>query len=75
MIGDDDVETQLARAGDLGDRRDAAVDGDQQARALLGQGLDGARRQPVAIAEAVGQVPDDLTAQRPQDLGEQERRP
>ena len=44
--------------GDLLDGGDAAVDGDQQAHAALGQPLDRGGREAVALVEAAGQLPD-----------------
>ena len=37
MVGDDDLEPERARVLDLGDRGDAAVDGEHEVEALLGE--------------------------------------
>ena len=52
VVGDDDLEPELARACDLGRRGDRAVDRDEQSRARRRHPLDGLHRQPVSVGAA-----------------------
>ena len=54
VIGDQDVDAELLRAGDPVHARDAVVDGDDETGLLLARDLDEFRRQSVAVAHAVG---------------------
>ena len=66
VVGDHHLHPGRARGGDLGDRRDRAVDGDQQVGAARGEPLDGGGGEPVAVVDAARQVPVDVGAQRAQ---------
>ena len=57
VIADDHVHAGGPGGGDLVDGGDAAVDGDDQGRAPLGQALHGGRGQAVAVVDAAGQEP------------------
>ena len=57
---------------DLVASTDAAVDRDQEPGALGGERLDRLGRDPVAVAEAVGQPPDDVAAEQAQRLDDEE---
>ena len=74
VVGDDDLDPQLLRQGDLLDSGDPAVDGDQQLRAALGQLLDVGRAQPVAVGQPVGDQPVALGAQLAQRADQDRRR-
>ena len=67
MVGDHDLEAPRAGGGDLVDGGDAAVDGHDEPAAFVRQALDGPERQPVALVEAVRQVPVDVGAELAQD--------
>ena len=54
MVGDDHVHAKRARVLDLLDRADAAVGGDEQARAASMQVFDRRARQAVAVVHAAG---------------------
>ena len=74
MVGDDHVEADLARVGDLGVSADPAVDGDDQADAGRGELVERLGGDAVAVGEAVGQAPDHVGAHvDAQELAEQER--
>src|SRR2546425_936452 len=60
VVGDDDVEPARPRLGDLLDRRHAAVDGQDQPTALVGETREGLALEAVALLEAARQVPLDL---------------
>ena len=66
MIGDDDLEPELAGAPNFLDRRDAAVDGDDEATAVLGQALERLPADAVALVEAARQMPVRICPQLPQ---------
>src|SRR5690606_4330366 len=55
VVGDDDVDAARPERRDLGQVRDAAVDGDQQVGAR-GELVDAPRVYPVAVGEAVRDV-------------------
>ena len=57
VVGDDDVEPARARLGDLLDRGDAAVDGQDEPAALVGEPREGLALEAVALLEAARQVP------------------
>ena len=59
VVGDDDLEPERARVLDLGDGGDAAVDGQDEVEALLGEPRQRAGVQAVALLEARRQVPRD----------------
>ena len=56
MIGDDQLQAELARQGGLLDAGDAAIDRDQQVRLAVAPGADGVGVQPVALLDAVRHV-------------------
>ena len=66
MVGHDHVHARRPRRRDLVDRRDRAVDGDQQPGAARREPLDGRGRQAVAVVDPARQVPVDVGADRPQ---------
>ena len=66
VVGDDHVEPARLRRGDLLDGRDPAVDGEQEAAALVGQPRDRDVRDAVALLEPARQVPFDVRAELPQ---------
>ena len=68
VVRDDDVETEPAGLGDLGDRGDAAVDREHELDAVLGKPGDRLRGKAVALLEPRRQMPDGLGA----ELAEQE---
>ena len=74
VVADHHVEPRRPRRGHGLDGRDATVDRDQQAHAPLGQPLDGAGGQPVALVEAAGQLPDGIRAEGAQRSQEDRRR-
>ena len=67
VVGDDDVEPELLRAGDLGDRGDPAVDGDDECAPVAGQPVERLARDAVALLEPAREVPGDVRAELPQD--------
>jgi alkanesulfonate monooxygenase SsuD/methylene tetrahydromethanopterin reductase-like flavin-dependent oxidoreductase (luciferase family) len=52
VVGDDDLEAERLRALDLLDRGDAAVDGQHELDALVGEPLERVPVQAVALVEA-----------------------
>ena len=54
VVGDQHLPTARLGRGDAGMAGDAVVDGDQQVRLQRGQVLDQARRQAVAVDDAIG---------------------
>ena len=66
VVGDDHLEAARLRRGDLLDGRDPAVDGEQEAAALVGQPRDRDVRDAVALLEPARQVPFDVGAELPQ---------
>ena len=66
VVGDHDVHPGRARGGDLLDRGDRAVDGDQQVGAARGKALDRGEGEPVAVVDPARQVPVDVRAERAQ---------
>ena len=66
VVGDDDVHPRRARRGDLVDRGDPAVHGDEQPRAAGGEALDRRGGQAVAVLRAAREEPADVGAQLPQ---------
>ena len=63
VVGDDDLEPERARVLDLRDRGDAAVDGDDEVEAFLGEPRERVGVQAVALLEARRQVPRDVGVQ------------
>ena len=63
VIADDDFEPALTGQPDLAVRRTAAVDGDDEAGALLRKSPHAAVVQAVAVADAVRDVEDGLVAE------------
>ena len=74
MIGDDDVHAQRLGLGDLCARIDAAVHRDEQLDPGGAEFLDGRRRHPIALTEAVGETPAHVGAEIAQHADQQERR-
>ena len=74
VVGDHEVEAQRARPRRGLDRRDAAVDRQQEAAPGLVQALDRLRGEPVPLVEAAGQEGLDVRAARRQHLAGQGRR-
>jgi hypothetical protein len=70
MVADNHVQPGRAGRGHLLDRGDAAVDGHQQADAAAGKALDRGGREPVAVVEAAGQLPDGIGAEGAQRADE-----
>ena len=73
MVGDDHVQPQRLRAGDLLDGGDPAVDREHELAALVGEPLDRLPRDAVALVEAAREVPVDVRAELAQ-TGDRERR-
>ena len=67
MVRDDDLEPARARLGDLLDRGHAAVDGEDEPAALVGEPRERLALDAVALLEAARQVPDDVRAELAQD--------
>ena len=67
VVGDDDVEPQLFRAGHLGDRGDPAVHGDDEGAPVAGQSVERLAGDAVALLEPAREVPGDVCAELPQD--------
>ena len=57
VVGDDDVDAARLRGGDLRNRSDAAVGGDQQAGATSRELVDRRQGEPVAILHPAGDEP------------------
>src|SRR2546425_6567666 len=57
MVGDDDLQTESLRGLDLGDGRDAAVDGEDEVEPVLGEPREGLAVQSVALLESRREVP------------------
>ena len=66
VVGDHHVEPHSASGRDLLDRRDAAVDRDQQLDTAPAQPLHGRPGEAVALVEAARQLPDGVGAERAQ---------
>ena len=63
VVGDDQVDAELARPPRRFDAADAAVDGNDQRDAVGVQPLDGRRLQAVAVAQPLGNEMDDVAAE------------
>ena len=63
VVGDDHLEAERLRLGDLLDGGDAAVDGEHEPAAVVGEPLERLPRDAVALLEAARQVPLDLRAE------------
>ncbi len=70
MVGDDHVDAEPQRLLHLGDGGDAAVDGENELHALLGEARDRRARDAVPLLEPTREVPDDVGA----ELAEGQRR-
>ncbi len=57
VVRDDRLEAELASKGDLAGTADPAVGGEQHPGAPGGEAADGVGGEPVAVGDAVGQVP------------------
>ena len=66
VVGDDDLQPEAPGGGDLLDGGDAAVDGEHEPVAVLGELLEGLAREPVALLETARQMPADVGAELPQ---------
>ena len=62
MVDHDDVEAEPPRLGQRLDAGGAAIDGDEQRRAALGERADRLDVRPVALEDAVGDVDDRIEA-------------
>ena len=67
VVGDDDLEPERPRVLDLGDRGDAAVDGQHEVESLLGEPRERAGVQPVALFEARRQMPRHVCSELAQE--------
>ena len=67
VVGDDDLEAERSRMLDLRDGGDAAVDGEHEVEALLGEPRQRAGVQAVALLEARRQMPGDVGVQLAQE--------
>ena len=67
VVGDDHVEPELARAGDLVDRGDPAVDGEHEVDAVRGELLDRLAGEAVALVEPTREAPFDVGAELTED--------
>jgi len=65
VVGDDDIEPDRLRAGDLGDCGDPAIDGENQPAPVSGQPVECLARDPVALLEPAREVPGDVRAELP----------
>ena len=74
VVGHHDVHAGGAGGGHLVHGGDRAVGGQEQARPALGQPLDGAHREAVAVLGPAGQEPVAVRAQRTQDPDQDRRR-
>ena len=73
VVGDDQVDAQLAGQGRLLDAADPAIHGDQQIGLIGGQRADGFGVQPVAFVDAMGDVVADFGAEQFQAQPENRR--
>ena len=73
VVDDDDVAGKLGGAGERLDARRAAVDGHDEARALLDEAFDGGGVGPVAFEQTVGNVDARLEPVMGKEAGEQRR--
>ncbi len=67
VVGDDDLEPASSCFGDLVDRRDPAIDGEQKADAVVREAAEGLARDPISLLEAARQVPVDVGAELSQE--------
>ncbi|MBV8561704.1 MAG: hypothetical protein JOZ56_01300 [Actinobacteria bacterium] len=74
VVGDDHLEPVSLRLLDLGDGGDAAVDGENEAAALVGEAREGLAANAVALVEAARQVPRDVGAELAQEQDGERRR-
>ena len=74
VVGDDHVEPERVGACDLGDRRDPAVDREDEVDAVLRELLDRLRGEPVALFEAAREAPLDVRAELAQRQKRDDRR-
>jgi hypothetical protein len=66
VVGDDHLEPACTRLRHLLDGGDAAVDGDDEPAAFVGEPRERLGAHAVALVEAAGQVPVDLGAELPE---------
>ena len=66
VVGDDDVQAELLRPTHLVDRSDAAIDGEHEVDAVLGEALDRLGCEAVSLLEATRQPPLHVRAELPQ---------
>ncbi len=74
VVRDDDVEPALPGLGDLLDGRDPAVDGEDEADAVVREARQRLPRDAVAFLEPARQVPHDVGAELPEKEDGQRRR-
>ena len=67
VVGDDDLEPERARVLDLGDRGDAAVDGEHEIESFFGKPCQRAGVQPVPLFEARRQMPGHVCTELAQE--------
>ena len=67
VVGDDDLEPERLRLGDLVDGGDPAIDGEDETALLARQPRERLQRDAVALLEAARQVPLDLGAELAED--------
>jgi hypothetical protein len=73
MVGNDELQAQVARGLRLGGAGDAAIDRDDHGRAALGQRGEGLAVEPVALVQPMRHVVADLGAGEPQRLPKDRR--
>src|SRR5438874_400759 len=74
MVGDDHLEAACLRLGDLRDGGDAAVDGEHEPAALVGEPRQRRPSHAVALVEAARQMPDDVGSELAQQEDGERRR-
>ena len=74
VVGDDQIDAELARAARRLGAADAAVDRDDQRDAVGVQPLDRRRLQPVAVLQPLGDEVDDVAAEQLERAAQDHRR-
>ena len=74
VVGDDDLQAKSPGGRHLLDGGDAAVDGEHEPVAVLGELLQGLAREPVALLETARQVPADIGSELPEAADGEHRR-
>ncbi len=73
MIGDDQLQPELASPQRFGDARHTAIDGDDHLRATTGQCLKRVAIQTIAVVDAIGHVVADLGREQLEAQGQKRR--